>query len=309
MSRSKRGQLLRNMNIFLTIWILAALSICLSVADAGNSTKLILQPEDREELRAFVDEARDFALQNGRDRALEVFNDSKGEFVRGDLYIFAYDFQGTTLAHPYRPDMVGRNNINLTDSNSVYLKKNMREIARRGEGFVYYVWPNPAQDNRDELKLSYVMRVDDGLWLAAGIYLTNETFNLSSEDRRDLVQFVENARDFAMNSSKEVALHAFNDSEGNFSSGNRYIFAFDFQGNLLANPVRPELIGQNRLNQTDRNGVAFVQDMTGLARWGSGSTYYIYPDPAENMTEKLKMSYVTKIDDSWWLGSGIYWSE
>ncbi|MHB8118245.1 MAG: hypothetical protein ACYDHX_05910 [Methanothrix sp.] len=69
--------------------------------------------------------------------------------------------------------------------------------------------------------------VSHGLWLAAGIYLTNETFNLSSEDRRDLVQFVENARDFAMNSSKEVALHAFNDSEGNFSSGNRYIFAFD----------------------------------------------------------------------------------
>lgn len=161
---------MRNMKIFLTIWILAALSICLSVADAGNSTKLILQPEDREELRAFVEEARDFALQNGRDRALEVFNDSKGEFVRGDLYIFA----------------------------------------------------------------------------------------------------------------------------------------FDFQGNLLANPVRPELIGQNRLNQTDPNGVAFVQDMTGLARGGSGSTYYIYPDPAENMTENLKMSYVTKIDDSWWLGSGIY---
>ncbi|MHB8120287.1 MAG: cache domain-containing protein [Methanothrix sp.] len=309
MSKGKRGLLLRNMNIFLIIWILAALSICLSVADAGNSTKLILQPEDREELRAFVEEARDFALQNGRDRALEVFNDSKGEFVRGDLYIFAYDFQGITLAHPYRPDMVGRNNINLTDSNGVYLKKNMREVARRGEGFAYYVWPNPAQDNRDELKLSYVLRVDDGLWLAAGIYLTNETFSLSSEDRGDLVQFVEKARDFAMNSSKEVALHEFNDSEGNFSSGNRYIFAFDFQGNLLANPVRPELIGQNRLNQTDPNGVAFVQDMTGLARGGSGSTYYIYPDPAENMTENLKMSYVTKIDDSWWLGSGIYWSK
>jgi polar amino acid transport system substrate-binding protein len=133
----------------------------------------IFSNESREDLVAFVEKARDFALNNTEDVALKAFNDSNGIFVKRDLYIWAYDFDGTTLAHPYQPDLVGKNNTNLTDINGVPMIKNMIIIAEQGNGFLYYLWPNPAQDNKEEFKLAYVMKVNDNLWIGSGIYLEN----------------------------------------------------------------------------------------------------------------------------------------
>ena len=59
----------------------------------------------KEEMVSFLDEAKDYVLKNGKDEGLEAFGDPSGEFVRGDLYVFAYDFNGTLLAHPYLPDL------------------------------------------------------------------------------------------------------------------------------------------------------------------------------------------------------------
>jgi hypothetical protein len=69
-------------------------------ANGNDSNSYILKPEAREELINFVNEARNFTLIEGKDKALQVFNDPKGEFSRGDLYIIAYDFNGTRLANP-----------------------------------------------------------------------------------------------------------------------------------------------------------------------------------------------------------------
>jgi polar amino acid transport system substrate-binding protein len=46
--------------------------------------------------------------------------------------------------------------------------------------------------------------------------------------------------------------------------------------------------------------------MIAFAQNGDGFTYYLYPDPAKNMTQGFKLSYITKVDDTWWLGAGIY---
>ncbi len=43
-----------------------------------------------------------------------------------------------------------------------------------------------------------------------------------------------------------------------------------------------------------------------LARNDGGFTYYVYPDPTRDMSPRLKLGYVAKVDDDWWLGSGIY---
>jgi polar amino acid transport system substrate-binding protein len=49
-----------------------------------------------------------------------------------------------------------------------------------------------------------------------------------------------------------------------------------------------------------------MRQIIDIARIGDGFLYYIYPDPSRNMTLALKLSYVTKVDDTWFLGSGIY---
>jgi polar amino acid transport system substrate-binding protein len=275
-------------------------------SDANESNAYILETRARDALVAFVNEAKDLVLEQGRDKAIEVFNDPTGVFVREGHYIIAYDFNGTCLAHPYEPTLVGKNVLNMTDSNGVALKKNMREVAKRGSGFAYYVWQNPAHSDADELKLTYVLKVDEELWLAAGTYLTVQAPIFSNESREDLEAFVENARDFALNTTQEEALSAFNDINGSYVEGNRYIIAYDFEGNCLAHPIKQEVIGINRIDVSDPNGVEEVRDMIALAQNGEGFTYYLYPDPEKNMTLGFKLTYITNVNDAWLLGAGIY---
>lgn len=277
-----------------------------ATADENESYVYILSPDAKEDLIDFVNEAKDLVTEQGMEKALEVFNDPNGEFVRGELYIIAYDFNGTRLAHPYLPEGIGENALNVTDSNGVADVRNMREVAKRGSGFTYYVWPNPARSNADELKLTYILKADEGLWLAAGTYLRVHTPIFGNESREYLVAFVDAARNFALNHTQEEALEAFNDIDGSYVEGNRYVFAYDFEGNTLALPFQPELLGANRINITDSNGEEYIRDMIALAQRGDGFVYYIKPDPEKNMTQGFKLSYITKVDDTWWLGAGVY---
>jgi polar amino acid transport system substrate-binding protein len=297
---------MRNTEVILLVAFLGAYLVGWAAADGNESNAYTLSLKAREELVAFVNEAKDFVLEEGQDKALEVFNDSNGKFVRGELYIIAYDFNGTSLAHPYDPEKIGKNVLSMTDSNGVALRKNMLNVARRGRGFTFYVWPNPAHSNAKELKLTYVLKVDDGLWLAAGTYLPGKVPVFSNKSREDLVAFVEGARDFALNTTKEEALKTFNDKNGEFVEGSRYIFAEDFGGTTLALPNQPDLVGKNRINDKDPNGVEYIRDTLALAQSGGGFIYYIKPDPARNMTLGLKLSYIAKVDDTWYLGAGIY---
>jgi signal transduction histidine kinase len=275
-------------------------------SEGDESSAYILEPQAREDLIAFVNEARDFVIVQGKDKANKIFSDPNGKFAVGKHYIIAYDFNGTCLAHPYEPAIVGENVLNVTDSNGVAIKRNMRELAKRGSGFSYYIWPNPAHSDAEELKITYVLKVDEEMWLAAGTYLSVQTPVFSNESREDLVAFAEGARIFALNASKEEAIKTFNDINSSYVEANRYIIAYDYAGNCLVHPILPELIGKNRIDVRDPNGVEQVRDMIAIAQNGEGFTYYLYPDPAKNMTLGLKLSYVAKVDDTWWLGTGIY---
>jgi signal transduction histidine kinase len=297
---------MRDIEAILAVACVVALLGASSIGWAATTDSYILKPEPRQDLIAFVNEARDFVVEQGKDKAIEVFNDPEGEFARGEHYIIAYDFNGTCLAHPYEPKMIGKNVLNITDSNGVALKRNMREVAKRGSGFSYYIWPNPAHSGAEELKITNVLKVDEEMWLAAGTYLNVPTPFFSNESREDLVAFVEGARSFARNTLKEDAVETFNDINGSYVEGNRYIIAYDFAGNCLVHPILPELIGKNRIDVKDPNGIEQIRDMIALAQNGEGFTYYLYADPAKNMTPGLKLSYVTKVDDMWWLGAGIY---
>jgi polar amino acid transport system substrate-binding protein len=275
--------------------------------------------QDKERARAFLDEAVSYANDNGIDRALQEFNNRSGPFVRGDLYIFAYDINGTNIAHPFKPELIGQKG--LLDVNGVDVVGREIALAERGGGAMYIVFPNPVHENRDEPKLIFIEdinssingsingSVNSSIYIGTGTYLSNISAYFAQEDRADLVSFVEEARDYALDSGKQRALEVFNDPKGNFAGDGRYIFAYDYEGKTLALPYQPELIGKSRIATLDPNGVAFVSQIIDIAKVGSGFTYYIYPDPSRNMTQRLKLSYVTKVDDTWLLGSGIYAEE
>ncbi len=58
----------------------------------------------------------------------------------------------------------------MTDPYGVPLIKNLICVTKEGKGFTYYIFPNPAHENRNEVKLAYAMKVDDDWWLGSGIY-------------------------------------------------------------------------------------------------------------------------------------------
>jgi signal transduction histidine kinase len=286
--------------------------ICAAAAPGGTSSNVSISAAStstsQTDLVAFVDNAVAYAKANGKDKAIKEFNNNKStEFIKGELYVFALDFNGTVLANPHRPDFVGRNEINLNDTNGVPFFKNMATLANSGNGSVYYVFANPAHNDEPELKLTYVEKVDNTWWLGAGTYLSNISSDFFSQaSRTNLTDFVNSANKYAKDNGKDKALKEFNNKNGTFFKGGLYVFAYDFNGTALAAPTQLDVLGTNRINVMDPNGVKLIRNMDDIARGGKGAIYYIYADPTNNMTERLKMSFVEKVDDTWWLGAGMY---
>jgi hypothetical protein len=119
-----------------------------------------------ETLVAFVESAVAYEKANGRERALAEFNNKNGSFIKGELYIYAYAFNGTTLAHPVNPESVGK----LREgANGVFVKE-MSAMIRNGSGYYRLVYINPAHNNTLESKLGYGVPIDEDWWLGSGVY-------------------------------------------------------------------------------------------------------------------------------------------
>jgi len=267
-------------------------------------SEYVINNTDESRLMAFLSEAVAYVKEKGEKKALQEFNNRSGSFVRGDLYIFAYDFNETCLAHPFMPDLVGQKG--LLDINGMNVTANELALAKRGGGFMYLVFPNPTHGSKEELKLIYIEAVNDNLYLGSGLYISDISASFNEEESDEFVAYVERALQFARENGKDKALAVFNDPGGNFTRDGRYIFAYDYEGRNLALPKQSELVGTNRIDVQDPNGVYFVKQHIDLARMGGGFHYYVYPDPSRNMDPAPKLSYVVNVDDTWFLGSGIY---
>lgn len=122
-----------------------------------------------DQAKAMVEEAAAFVKANGVEKALAEFNNPKGNFVRGDLYIFALDFTGLTLAHGANQKLVGKNLSEVKDADGKLFMKAMIELAKtKGKGWVEYKWTNP-ESKKIEPKASYLISVGD-LFLGCGAY-------------------------------------------------------------------------------------------------------------------------------------------
>jgi len=130
---------------------------------------------DREQLRSFVKSAVEYVKINGKERALIEFNNQTGLFVRGDLYIFAYDYNGTVIALPFQKELLGTNRMGNTDPEGVPYVRDIGEMARNGGGFVEYRYPDPSRNFSIERKVSYALDVDGTWYVGSGYYVRNDT--------------------------------------------------------------------------------------------------------------------------------------
>ncbi|HYD60128.1 MAG TPA: cache domain-containing protein [Noviherbaspirillum sp.] len=125
--------------------------------------------DDAADATAMVKKAVGYVKEQGRDKALAEFNNPSGMFKKGDLYIFVTDLQGKMLAHGANPKLVGKDLIDLKDSDGKLFVKEYIDLAKsKGSGWSDYKWVNPTT-KAIELKSTYVEKVDD-MVVGCGIY-------------------------------------------------------------------------------------------------------------------------------------------
>lgn len=147
----------------------------------GTTGALLKAPANESELASFVQSAASHARDVGKNEAIKDFMDRNGSWVRGDVYIFAHDFNGTALCLPFMPKEVGTDRSNIQNDKGVRINRDMRAIALNGSGYYEYDWNNPLT-NQSEPKVSYVMKADDTWYLGAGIYKSELIQESDAED-------------------------------------------------------------------------------------------------------------------------------
>ncbi|MEW6518352.1 MAG: cache domain-containing protein [Thermodesulfobacteriota bacterium] len=124
---------------------------------------------EADEARAMVEKAAALVKAEGKDKALVEIGNPQGQFVKGELYVFAYDLTGTMVAHPVNPKLVGKNLLEVPDAGGKLFRKEIIELAKtKGSGWVDYKYKNP-QTGKVENKTTYIMKEGEVV-LCCGIY-------------------------------------------------------------------------------------------------------------------------------------------
>jgi signal transduction histidine kinase len=269
----------------------------------GASSAATADPTQAD-VQAFVKKAVAYAGEHGKDAALAAFTAAGGEFHDGQLYIYAYDFSGTVIAHGGDPALVGRNLIGMTDPNGVHVIQELVRLARGGGGWLYYTWPNPQHGNAEEPKLGYVEKVDDAWFLGSGTY---GAAAIEPPSKAEVKAFVDKAYAYVQKVGKKRAFAAFMKKDGAWFRGEQYIFADRFDGTVLCFPTEPGKVGKNLWDRRDPAGRYPIRMMSHVAReHRSGWVTYEYRNPAQGDMMQQKYSFVRRAGADWFLGSGTY---
>lgn len=119
--------------------------------------------------KSTVEKAVAYAKANGKEKSLAEFNNPKGQFVKGDVYVFVWDMNATVIAHPMNPKIIGKNMLEVPDADGKLFRKEAVEVAKtRGSGWVDYKYKNP-QTNKIENKTTYIKKEGDMI-ICCGAY-------------------------------------------------------------------------------------------------------------------------------------------
>ena len=81
-----------------------------------------------------------------------------------DGYFYIYDYDGVNLMHPIKPDLVGKNLINLKSKKGVYYIKDLIEVAKKDGGMVTFDFEKP-NDPKLYDKIGYAVGVNEWKWM------------------------------------------------------------------------------------------------------------------------------------------------
>ncbi len=112
--------------------------------------------ENKKELISYVDKAVKLIEEKGQASFSEF---RSPEWYKGDRYIFVWQLDGIRVVYPPDPKGEGKNMIDLKDYNGKPIGRLFIETAKKGEGWVEYIWPKPGE-KAPYKKITYIKRAE-----------------------------------------------------------------------------------------------------------------------------------------------------
>jgi signal transduction histidine kinase len=270
------------------------------------------------EIRDLVQNASSYAQSVGQARALAEFSKKVGMFSHGDMYVYAYDNNGTLLAHPYESDKAGENRDNFTDIRGLPVIRIGEYTASMGGGFFAYLYPAPTGGVGDEAApdsyvptIGYAYPAGDDWWIGSGIYFSDlEGADPVPRPVAAMIDLVRRGADYGQENGKEKAFAEISNRSGMFvDAEGHYLYAYDYNGTLLAHPYLPEKVGTNLIGYKGPFGMEIIRALADTAHAGGGYVIFMWPNPDNDNLIEMKIGYVLPVDEDWWIGSGVYLNE
>ena len=142
-----------------------ALAVAVTSLSAGA---LAAEYGTLDDAKAMVKKARAYLREQGPDKAYAEFSNPKGKFVDRDIYIYVYDRHGKNLAHGANAKLIGKDLLEMKDTDGAYVIKGLLKVAGNGGGTFPYRWANPITKSIDN-KIGYA-EMEGDVMVGSGIY-------------------------------------------------------------------------------------------------------------------------------------------
>ncbi|MGH1485569.1 MAG: cache domain-containing protein [Cellvibrionaceae bacterium] len=137
-------------------------------------SSLSLANDTYDSMLQLIDDAKKHIEKVGKERAFRDFSDNKGDFVRGDLYVYVHDFSGKAFAHGLDSRIVGLELSERSAGAKKVVSALMGVVSEKGSGIYEYYWKSPTKKELVQ-KLGYGSKIDDQYWIGSGIYNNKAT--------------------------------------------------------------------------------------------------------------------------------------
>lgn len=217
----------------------------------------------RQDTVGFVRRAISHLKGAGPKEAFSDFNNTAGDYVKGPLSIFVYDFSGKNLADGEHPNFVGKDLLDRKDVEGVYITKKIIEQAKEyGQGSFTYI-------DRNAYKTIYfeVVKIKNEKFIVGSGYYP-------SSKSQAVQTMVYKAETHILQHPTHKAFEDFSNVDSEFFRGDLFIFAYTPSGIELVNGLNSNSIWKDFSDSTDDRGRKIISEAVSLAQAGGGWTTY-----------------------------------
>ncbi len=288
-------------------WVVLILILVAGLVPRASATSgLKLEHPESRELVALVARAVELVEGRGMEVACGELKRQDGPWLEADSYVFVLTADGTSLCHPARPALEGRNLEELHDPDDRPILQLMLEQLADGseDGWIHYLWPRP-EDSVLSWKSTYLRRAEGvqgrELIVASGVYRL-------PVEKLFVVERVEAAAKLLAARGRQ-AFSTLRDRASGFIFLDTYVYVMSMDQVMLVNPAFPRMEGERVGEVEDTGGRRPADEILALlAERDSGWVSYRWPRPGERRPAR-KEAYVRKIrlgDEDVVVAAGIY---